>query len=138
MPSQSLPALWDSSYNTGIDFIDEQHMYFFNVVKRLETVVNQNICREQVADIFFSLVHYVEHFRLREEIYYKDLKMKKLVEHKKSHQAFVTGIVRFKDEFTGGEEKVCNNLLAFLTEWFFAHIIGTDHEVIEELRKAGL
>ena len=138
MTTQALPDTWDSSYDTGVDIIDEQHRYFFNVVKRLETVVKEDRCREQVADIFFSLVHYVEHYRLQEEIYYKDLKMKKLEEHKKSHQEFVAGIVRFKDEFTRGEEGVCRNLLAFLTGWFYSHIMGTDRQLMDELRKAGL
>ncbi len=137
MPARTLPSSWDDHYNTGVDFIDEQHRYFFNIIKRLEAVDKLSICKDQVAEIFFSLVHFVEHFRLQEEIYYKDLKMKNLEEHKKSHQEFVAGIVRFKDEYTQGEEGVCKNLMAFLTDWFYSHIIGTDREVINELKKAG-
>lgn len=138
MPEHKLPRDWEDRFNTGVEFLDEQHRYFFTVAKHLEEVADQEACRQQVADIFFSLVHYVEHFRLREEIYYKDLKLKKFDEHKSLHQAFVAGIIRFKDEYTRGEEGVCHNLLDFLSDWFFEHIIGTDIEVISELKKAGL
>ena len=138
MSPNTLPQSWDERFDTGIEFLDEQHRYFFTVVKRLETVVKQNECREKVADIFFSLVHYVEHFRLREEIYYRNLKMDRLEEHKKLHQEFVSGIIRFKDEYMKGLEGVCTNLLAFLTAWFYNHIIGTDRDVIGQLRQAGL
>ncbi len=126
MPEQIIPETWDKAFNTGIDFIDEQHMYFFDILKKLEIVVREGSCRERASDIFFSLVHYVEHFRLLEEIYYKDRKLGNLKEHKQSHRDFVTGIIRFKDEFSRGEENVCRNLLDFLSGWFYAHILGTD------------
>jgi len=138
MSAQTLPAKWEEQFNTGVEFLDEQHRYFFTVAKRLEAVINHHNCSDQVADIFFSLVHYVEHFRLREEIYYKDLKLKKIDEHKNLHLDFVAGIVQFKDEYTRGEKDVCRNLLRFLTNWFYEHIIGTDNDMIAELKKAGL
>ncbi len=138
MLSQKLPAQWKTEFNTGVEFIDEQHRYFFDVVKKLEEFIESEVCEEKVSEVFFSLVHYVEKYTLQEEMNYKDLTSGSLQDHKKAHSHFVSGLIKFKDDYRKKNKKVCEELHDFLFQWFHDHILGQDKEMIDNLRKAGI
>jgi len=136
--SEAIPEKWQEEFNTGVKFIDEQHRYFFNIVKDLEKILDHKECDRNISDIFFALVHYVEHFTLQEEIYFKNLHFSGLQAHKEAHNKFVDAVVRFKDDFTLGKENVCDDLYAFLSEWFNEHILLLDVNTVEKMRQAGI
>lgn len=136
--NQSIPGKWQEEFNTGVKFIDEQHRYFFRIMKDLEKTLDHQECNRNISDIFFALVHYVEHFTLQEEIYFKNLHFSGLRAHKEAHNKFVRAVVRFKDDYSRGKEHVCEDLYAFLYAWFNEHILLLDVDTVEELRKAGI
>lgn len=138
MLSQKLPAQWKTEFNTGVDFIDEQHRYFFDVVKKLEAFIESGVCEEKVSEVFFSLVHYVEKYTLQEEMNYKDLTSGSLQDHKKAHSRFVSGLIKFKDDYRTQHKQVCEELHGFLLNWFHDHILGQDKDMMEKLRNAGI
>ena len=57
---------WKEEYNTGVKFIDEQHKYFLNIVKDLQGYIEKGVCMDSASKIFFSLVHYAEHYLIQE------------------------------------------------------------------------
>ena len=138
MPVTKLPEKWSEDFNTGVKFIDEQHQYYFSVVKDLESAINEGICEEKISEIFFRIVHYIEHYTIQEEIYFKDTGFEKLDSHKQAHKQFLNGIIKFKDEYQTKSKNVCLNLYEFLTNWFEDHILGLDVITINQLRKAGI
>jgi hemerythrin len=138
MGQKNIPQVWLEEFNVNINFIDEQHQYFFKVLKELEIVVNTNSCHENISGIFFSIVHYFDHFLIQEEIYFKGLNYPGLQEHHLKHDVFVSGIINLKDDFATGRKSVCDNLLNFMTEYFHEHILGYDSKAVEYLREKGL
>jgi len=138
MEEISIPSEWQDKFNVKVKFIDEQHRYFFKVLKELENSISSRKCKENVSGIFFSMVHYVDHYLIQEELYFKGLHYPGLQEHHLKHDIFVSGIINLKDEFASGKENVCLNLLKFMKEYFHEHILGYDLNAIEYLKEKGL
>ncbi len=134
MQQRNIPKEWLEEFNVNVKFIDEQHQYFFKVLKELETMTQSNICREKISEIFFSLVHYADNFLIQEEIYFKGLNYPGLREHHLKHDVFVSGIINLKDDYASGKTQVCDTLLVFMTDYFYEHILDYDVKAVEYLK----
>ncbi len=132
-----IPKEWQVEFNVNVKFIDEQHQYFFKVLKDLEALVNSNSCRENISGIFFSMVHYVDNYLIQEEIYFKNLNYPGLKDHHIKHNVFVTGIINLKDDYANGKTDICDTLLVFMTDYFYDHILGYDLYAVDYLKKTG-
>jgi hemerythrin len=137
MAKRVIPAAWQDEFNVNVNFIDEQHRYFFRILKDLERMVNAGTCNDNISGIFFSLVHYFDNYLIQEEIYFKGLGYTGIKEHHIKHDIFVAGIINLKDEFAAGKKNVCENLLAFMTEFFYDHILVYDLKAVDFLRSMG-
>lgn len=129
---------WKEEYNTGAKFIDEQHRYFFNIISSLKNSIEVLECMESASAIFFSLVHYAEHFLIQEEIYFKEASFPGLREHKNLHDGFIRRIIQFQEDYENDVTNTCKSLLSFLDYWFDNHILKYDKAAIDFLKEKGL
>jgi hemerythrin len=129
---------WQEKYNTGVEFLDEQHRYFFNIVAALKEKLNAGVCRDSASRIFFSLAHYAEHYLIQEEIYFKNYRLRGIREHKDLHREFISRVIQFQADHEKEVEGTCRTMLVYLEEWFENHILKYDKKAIEYLREKGL
>ncbi len=129
---------WKKEYNTGVNFIDEQHRYFFKIIVDLKEYIDSGICKESASRIFFSLAHYAEHFLIQEEIYFKDYHFPSIQKHKELHASFINRVIRFQSDYEKDVEHTCKSMMDYLTDWFENHILKYDKEAIEYLKGKGL
>jgi len=132
------PEGWREEYNFNVRFIDDQHKYFFRTMNKLRDCINNGNCNVAGTEIFFELAHYVEHFLIQEEIYFKDYQFPNYKEHKELHSDFIERFIQFQKDFESKSEKVCTDMLAYLEEWFDNHILKYDKEAIEYLTERGV
>ncbi|HDR89027.1 MAG TPA: bacteriohemerythrin [Bacteroidetes bacterium] len=132
------PVEWKDQYKVDVEIIDENHRKFVEIIQRLDRVLNNKACKEDPSDIFYALVHYVEHYLLQEEIYFKNYQYPNFSRHKESHQYFIDQIIRFREEFEKGSETICLEMREFLIEWFREHILSYDKEAVYFLVQKGL
>ncbi len=138
MEQKIIPAEWQSEFNVNIAFIDEQHQYFFKVLKSLEGIIKSRSCQDNISDIFFSMVHYADHYLIQEELYFMGLKYSGFKEHHLKHDIFVEGIINLKNDYAMGRNDVCKTLLSFMTDYFHEHILGYDLAAVDYLKSAGI
>jgi hemerythrin len=129
---------WNEDYNTGVKFLDEQHRYFFHIINALKQNLNEGVCKDSAAKIFFSLAHYAEHFLIQEEIYFRDYHFPGLKQHKDLHKAFIRRVIQFQSDYERDVGETCLTMLAYLEQWFEDHILKYDKEAIDYLRQKGL
>ena len=132
------PDGWKAEYNFNLKFIDDQHKYFFGTLNKLRECVKGGNCANTGTDIFFELAHYVEHFLIQEEIYFKDYHFPNYKQHKELHSNFIERFIKFQKDFETKSEKVCADMLTFLEEWFENHILKYDKEAIDYLTEKGV
>jgi len=129
---------WKEEYNTGVKFIDEQHRYFLNIIRDLQAYLEEGVCMDSASRIFFSLVHYAEHYLIQEEIYLKDYSYPSFKEHKNLHKEFIRRMIQFQADYEKDVGETCRSMLAYLEGWFDNHILKYDKEAVDYLREKGL
>ena len=130
--------IWKEEYNTGVKFIDEQHRYFLNIIRDLQAYLEEGVCMDSASRIFFSLVHYAEHYLIQEEIYLKDYSYPSFKEHKNLHKEFIRRMIQFQADYEKDVGETCRSMLAYLEGWFDNHILKYDKEAVDYLREKGL
>lgn len=132
------PYEWKDEYNVGVKAIDEHRQKFFEIINKLKRIINDNQCEISVTDLFFSLVHYAEHYLINEEIYFKEYGYKGFSKHRETHNNFIARIVQFKEDFRNGKKNVCVEMYGFLEDWLINHIINYDPEAVAWLKGKGV
>jgi hemerythrin len=129
---------WKEEFNVNVEFIDEQHKYFLNLLNLLIRIVKGEESVEKASEVFFSLAHYAEHYLIQEEIYFKNYQFPKFSEHQEAHKEFIDRVTKFQHDFEMNKENNCRELLEYLEDWFNNHILGYDTDAILFLRSKGL
>jgi hemerythrin-like metal-binding protein len=132
------PFEWKEEYKVGVKVVDEHREKFFSIINRLKKVIVDKDCRINVADIFFSLVHYAEHYLIQEEIYLKESGYTGFSQHKESHKDFIERIVKFKEDYKNGRSAVCLDMYNFLETWLVDHILHYDIQAVSWLKERGI
>jgi hemerythrin-like metal-binding protein len=132
------PFEWKDEYKVGVKAIDEHHEKFFEIINKLKDVITGNKCKVSVSDIFFSLVHYAEHYLINEEIYLKEYGYTGFSQHQESHNQFIARIIQFKDDYRKGKKDVCQDMYFYLENWLTTHIMHYDLEAVAWLKEKGL
>ncbi|MFC2104066.1 bacteriohemerythrin [Bacteroidota bacterium] len=132
------PYRWKEEYSVNITVIDEQHKKFLNIINELKEIINNNSCKEKVSGIFFQLAYLIDHYFIKEEIYFNDLKYPNLDHHKTEHNLFIERIIQFQKDVQNNKPNLCLEIYHYLENWFDEHILKYDKEAVEYLRKRGV
>ena len=135
---QTDPFTWKPEYNVNITLIDDQHKKFLEMLNFLRVGIIEKPCKEKISEILFSLAHYAEHHLIQEEIYFKNYQYPNFTQHKEAHKDFIDRIIKFREDYEKGADKVCEEMYGFLVDWFENHILKYDKEAIEFLLKKGV
>ncbi len=129
------PFVWKEEYSVNLDLIDNHHKKFIDILNNLHSVISHKPSREDISDIFFSLVYYAENHLVNEEIYLKESEYSSFNQHKEKHNSFVGRIIKFQKDFKEGKQDVCEDLYDFLKDWLKNHILKDDREAISSLKE---
>ena len=120
---------WSDNLVTGIHEIDVQHKRLVHLLNKLASGLAYNIDTLDLNNIFNELSDYaVYHFQTEENLWHEfmtgDLWE---VEHKKSHETFVTDLLDLKnDDNNKSVQEMLEKVLAFLIHWLAFHILCSD------------
>ena len=134
------PIIWDSSFETGVSEIDEQHKILVDTLNTAGitlAVDYDNSSLEQIVNDLLSYSQY--HFETEEELmleyeYTSELE----TEHLKQHRDFCATVISVSNDIHTGKAMPADDLLQFLKDWLTNHILNTDKKLgafIVEKRK---
>lgn len=132
------PYQWKEEYSVKISVIDDQHKKFLDIINELKTIINGETCKENVSQIFFQLAYLIDHYFIKEEIYFKDLKYPHFEQHKAQHNKFIERIIQFQKDVENNKPDLCLEIYHFLEKWFDEHILKYDKEAVEYFKASGL
>ena len=117
---------WDDSFSVGVKEVDRQHRILVDMVNELNYEVKSGSDLYLLGRILQGMIDYtVSHFGYEEDLMerhgYEDL-----VAHKAKHQNLVGEVLDFQRRVNANDDKVVDELLAFLNNWLAKHIKGTD------------
>ena len=121
-------VVWDESYGTGIEFIDNQHR---ELVKLTNELYQACLAGNEAVGITFKdamsrMVEYVRfHFTAELEIL-KRIDYPDYCDHKKQHDTLVMHILAASREYSEGRKFAPNQFVRTLKNWIFGHIAVRD------------
>ncbi len=127
---------WLADYELGIEDIDLQHHFFFNLINRLasELIVNQDI--QYRIDLVSELTAYAKFHFLSEENMMRKSGYPQFMRHKFQHIELIDSISRVSNQlFLTENDPEGKALINFLREWFLNHTRKVDKEFADYMLK---
>ncbi len=128
---------WNDSFSVGIPSIDRQHQVIINTINELHDLIHDGGTNGVLASILRGLASYTRVHFAYEEMLFKRHDYPSTADHRASHERLLRKVLMYKDRFNGGEKNIAPELLEFLKEWLYHHIMEDDMAYSAHLRERG-
>ena len=129
---------WEDKYSVGVESMDNQHKKLIQMINDVFDELRGEGKHERLMEIIEGLVEYTHvHFKAEEAVFEK-FDYPETVEHKAEHEKFINQIADFKEGFEAGKIPLSMDIVAFLENWLFSHILGTDQKYSEFFNTNGI
>lgn len=123
---------WESSLDTGIEIIDEQHRRIVDYINALHNAISTKDI-DMVSNILDQLIDYtVSHFSFEESLMQNHGYMHTEA-HKKVHDMFTARIQNYRKELDEGKD-ISRKLLNDLKVWLTSHIKSEDSDYVKVVK----
>jgi len=121
---------WNDDMSVNDDVLDRQHQELIAMINDLGEAMEQGKGKEILSEIFTRLMNYsLRHFR-SEEKYIERLRYPEANYHKQVHANFITKVTEFKKKLDDENEVFSVNVLCFMRDWLYNHIMMTDRQYV--------
>jgi len=121
--------LWDDSYKTGLEEIDNQHMELLDVAAQLCSSPKTNNNKTVKEALDFLCKYVVNHFYI-EESYQKKYNYPGYEEHKAMHSRFTDKLNNLKHSIGNNpSQEDLEKLSSIIVNWFKEHILEVDKKM---------
>jgi hemerythrin-like metal-binding protein len=138
-PFQSIE--WTDEMALGIPVIDKQHRFLVELLQdaneKLASDQSNFLLSKIVKDLLgYAITHFETEEKLMQRYGYAAANPEEMKEHIEQHRDFSHQVVTICDRLREGREVSHEELLVFLNNWLHNHLLGTDQQYGEFLRKA--
>ncbi|MBN2312271.1 MAG: hemerythrin family protein [Candidatus Hydrogenedentes bacterium] len=129
---------WSSRFRLGIGEIDEQHHGLFSLANRLDAAVGLGAGQQAVSETLPELIEYVKTHFAAEEALLAETAYPEHAAHQAEHEAFIRKLTGFSQACKSGIPTVPADIVAFVSDWLPAHILGRDKDYVPHLAENGI
>ncbi len=125
---------WSKDLEIGIEEIDKQHRWLFELTNRLHKIINNNETQHpEIQHALEQLVDYtMNHFIIEEELFER-LGYPETDAHKAQHNVFCHNVMDLLIRHDSGEV-VNTEMLKLLKDWLLHHICAVDKAYVAHFR----
>ena len=117
--------VWDESFSTGIELIDEQHQRLMAMIAELDQAEGEGTGGLLISYVLQELMRYVvTHFEDEEQLMMRH-DFPGLTSHRQEHDFYVERLKHIQESYHDGDT-LTRQTLDFLKDWISCHIKGTD------------
>lgn len=125
----SIPV-FDDSFKTGIELIDEEHKKLFDIIAKVHTTIQTELVHDKydaILDILGELKEYTSVHFADEENYMREIGYDGLAYQEILHQKFIDKLNELDlDDVDDNQEAYLYDFLGFLQKWLVNHILKVD------------
>lgn len=128
---------WSSRFETGLRDIDHQHATLVRMINSLSQLVMEGTTRGDLSVQLDELDSYASyHFRTEEDLMAQySLDAGFIASHIRAHQSLSEQIRIVRNLAEGAELSISvGGLLPFLTKWLLFHVLGTDMQMVLQIK----
>lgn len=127
---------WSDNLSVGNRFIDKDHRRLIALLNTVYDAMNQGKGPDVVGEVLDELVQYTQKHFKREEKVMQTIHYAGYAEHKEEHDKLTAKALDMQRKFVSGETKLSVDLLQFLFDWLFDHILKIDTKLAQAIREA--
>jgi diguanylate cyclase (GGDEF)-like protein/hemerythrin-like metal-binding protein/PAS domain S-box-containing protein len=130
--------IWNQSYVTGLETVDEQHQYLVDLINHFGEQVStgQAPDADALRATFNSLAEYaVFHFGEEERLMVSaGIDARHFESHRAEHRRFLNDVTEIRKNSARGGSDADDSLLSFLVHWLTYHILGYDQLMARQVK----
>lgn len=121
---------WDTSLETGLALVDEQHQRLVDMLNQLGDRIGQ-ASRDETLALFKGLADYtVYHFSTEERLMAEgNCSPVHFRLHQVEHENFIHTVSQLSEAYAQGEQGILAAMGDYLVHWLANHILGSDREM---------
>ncbi|MBU1040738.1 MAG: hemerythrin family protein [Proteobacteria bacterium] len=127
---------WDGSLKIGVDAIDAQHRYLFEIINNMQGKLATGHPREALLDGLDSMRTYARFHFETEEALLERHGYPEREHHRQAHQEFLEALERLSGQPASTE--LAHQALGFLLSWLAGHIQSEDGRYAPFLAEHGM
>jgi hemerythrin len=119
---------WNSSFETGINVIDEQHKELFSKIDGITLAIYEGQGKKKVGELIdFLDVYIANHFKTEEKLLY-DNYYPDFAKHTVYHAEFTKSFKQYNEDFhkNGPDNYLAIRMEKDIRNWWENHILKTD------------
>lgn len=126
---------WEKKFELGVPEFDEHHKHLVELLNEVYRSAVQKENRETLDRVARELIHYTGYHFQAEERAMTECGYPGLAQHREEHEKFAEMAAAFQHELVAGHD-ITVDLLSFLGNWLFDHILTVDAEYGHSLRQS--
>ncbi len=118
---------WNDGLNLGVKSVDDEHKELLEIINKLSDAIDSNKTKDTLNNIFNELEEKaIEHFK-NEEALLEKCNYPYVKEHHDTHNKFTLQVPELREKLsTLNDKKSAHELISYLINWLFIHIIEED------------
>jgi hemerythrin len=130
-----MPILtWDKIFELGVSPFDEDHKHLVGLINEIHDNLIVDASHDDLGAIIAKLIEYATNHFAAEENSMAFNDYSGLTLHREEHAKFCRMVVSVIDDFREGKNDLSLDVLSFLGNWLFDHILHTDAEYCQYLQ----
>jgi hemerythrin len=117
---------WEKSFELGMAQFDEHHKHLVALLNDTCNCAHNGGSKDQLESIIDKLFEYTRYHFSAEEQWMDLVAYDGLLDHVAEHDKFTSMVEHFQTEFHNGDTQLTTELLFFLGDWLFDHILVSD------------
>lgn len=126
--------IWEKWFEIGHNRIDSEHKTFFDILKSIDSDIQNGVDRLRVLRSLEELRLYTEFHFVSEENLMEDVKFPDIRAHRQGHKKILTQVGDYIDDIRRGMDRF-EELVTFLYEWFCTHTVNEDIKIALHISK---
>ena len=125
---------WEPRYSLGLDEIDEQHKWLFEIINKIWQAIVDRADYLQIIVLITELEVYAQEHFSAEEALMAETGYPGMAQHKEAHLRFIERVAAEKAAAEKSRQ-LSLDLVHFLKDWLTHHILTTDRSYTDFTRK---
>lgn len=134
--------VWDDKYSVGIEEIDNQHRYFFELANKVyKAIEDSTINSSELLILLSEFEKYAQFHFITEENYFVEFNYGDKVPHVAEHNKYRETVSSMMERCRGDNLNLnvaSKELADFAVEWLKSHILSSDYKYAEVFRSHGV
>ncbi|MGL1892560.1 MAG: bacteriohemerythrin [Spirochaetaceae bacterium] len=120
--------------SVGVKTFDDHHIVLFDIINKLADAMSSGESNNIIIEILKELIDYTDWHFHAEEVTFDRYNYPDKVAHKNVHTAMLKTANGLLNDAQSGKKVLSNEVLDFLQDWIFDHIMGIDKKYESFLR----